>query len=58
MKTTLLLSALWLSIASFFAPVTQTVLTGKVTGNDGEVLIGANIKLLQLRTLIKGQWPM
>jgi len=53
MKFTLFLSSLWLLIASFFAPAEKTLLTGTVRDQSGEALIGASVRVLQNRTLVK-----
>ena len=53
MKISLFFSALWLAIASLFAPTNQAVLTGKVTSEDGEALIGATVTILKNRTAVK-----
>lgn len=53
MKFTLFLSSLWLLIASFFVPAEKTLLTGTVRDQSGEALIGASVRVLQNRTLVK-----
>lgn len=53
MKVTLFLSSLWLFIASFFTPDTNTILTGNVT--DGkEALIGATVKVMRGKESVRG----
>ncbi len=54
MKASLFFSALWLAVASLFAPANKAVLTGKVTGDAGEQLIGAKVLVLKDRTLVQG----
>ncbi len=54
MKATLFFSALWLAIASLFAPSNKTVLSGTVTGDSAEKLVGANVAVLKNRTLVQG----
>ncbi len=53
MKITLFLSSFWLVLASLFFPAEQTFLTGNVSDQSGEPLIGASIKILKNRALIK-----
>jgi Carboxypeptidase regulatory-like domain/Secretion system C-terminal sorting domain len=54
MKASLFFSALWLAIASFFAPANKAVLTGTVTGESAEKLVGANVTVLKNRTTVVG----
>lgn len=42
-----------LSLAAFM-PKTGAILTGKITGNTGEALIGASVKVLKGTELIRG----
>lgn len=53
MKITLFLSSFWLVLASLFSPSEQTFLTGKITNDKGESLVGVSIKILKNRALIK-----
>jgi len=52
MKITLFLSSLWLALAALFSPAEKTFLTGKVTDSNGEVLIGANVKILKNNEIV------
>ena len=54
MKIALFLSSLWLALSALFSPVEKAFLTGKITGDKGEVLIGATVKILKNRESVKG----
>jgi Carboxypeptidase regulatory-like domain/Secretion system C-terminal sorting domain len=47
MKTSLFFGVLWFALASFFAPLEPSFITGKVTDGSGEPLIGASVRVLQ-----------
>jgi hypothetical protein len=53
MKISLFLASLWLAFASFFVPAEKTFLLGKVSDQSGEPLIGATVKILKNRELVK-----
>lgn len=54
MKASLFFSALWIAIAGFFAPSNKAVLSGKVTSDSAEQLIGANVLILKNRITVQG----
>lgn len=53
MKITLFLISFWLVLASLFSPAEQTILTGKITGDKGEPLVGVSVKILKNKKLVK-----
>jgi hypothetical protein len=54
MKTTLFFGALWLALAGFFIPETDSYLKGKITSMEGEPLSAAAIKILKNNEFVKG----
>lgn len=54
MKVTLFLTSVWLALAALFSPAESTILTGKVTDESGEALIGATVKVLKDTNIVKG----
>lgn len=52
MKIALFLTSLWLAAASLFTCAEKAALSGNVTGNNGQILPGASIKVLKNRELI------
>jgi len=54
MKISLFLSSLWLFLATFFSPISTTILSGTIQDNTGEALIGATIKVSKGSEFVRG----